>query len=109
VTDLYVSYKNGDGSWTAPANLGPTINTAAKEAFPFVTFDGKYLFFMSNRMSALNRSLIPDGPGNVYWVDARVIRALAPARQSTRTVGRLTRSAGTRPGQCFSGYRTTWT
>jgi hypothetical protein len=82
VTDLYVSFKNGDGSWTAPANLGPTINTAAKEAFPFVTFDGKYLFFMSNRMSALNRSLIPDGPGNVYWVDARVIRALAPARQA---------------------------
>ncbi len=77
VTDLYVSFRNSDGSWTAPKNMGPAINTAAKEACPFVSFDGKYLFFMSNRVSKLNHNPIPDGPGNVYWVDARVIRALA--------------------------------
>ena len=82
VTDLYVSFKASDGSWTAPQNMGPAINTGAKEAFPFVSFDGKYLFFMSNRVSALNRGLIPDGPGNVYWVDARIIQALAPVRKA---------------------------
>lgn len=27
---------------------------------------------MSNRVSALNRSPIPDGAGNVTWVDARI-------------------------------------
>ncbi len=73
ITDLYVSFKNDEGSWTAPRNMGPKINTGAKEAFPFVSFDGKYLFFMSNRVSELNKSRIPDGPGNVYWVDARII------------------------------------
>jgi hypothetical protein len=73
VTDLFVSFKTSDGSWTAPANMGPTINTGAKEAYPFVSFDGKYLFFMSNRVSELNRYPIPDGPGNVYWVDARIL------------------------------------
>jgi WD40-like Beta Propeller Repeat len=82
VTDLYVSFKTSDGSWTAPKNMGPAINTGAKEACPFVSFDGKYLFFMSNRVSELNPSPIPDGPGNVYWVDARVIKSLAPARKA---------------------------
>jgi hypothetical protein len=78
ITDLYVSFKNNDGSWTAPKNMGPAINTGAKEAFPFVSFDGKYLFFMSNRVSKLNTAPIPDGPGNVYWVDAHIIASLAP-------------------------------
>jgi hypothetical protein len=56
--------------------MGPQINTGAKEAFPFVSFDGKYLFFMSNRVSELNNRPIPDGPGNVYWVDAGIIDTL---------------------------------
>ncbi|MBN1272897.1 MAG: PD40 domain-containing protein [Candidatus Aminicenantes bacterium] len=73
ITDLYISFHNEDGSWTQPKNLGPKINTSAKEAFPFVSFDGKYFFFMSNRVSVLNKTPIPDGPGNVYWVDARII------------------------------------
>lgn len=78
ISDLYISFHNADGSWTEPKNMGPKINTAAKEAFPFVTFDGKYLFFMSNRVSKLNKSPIPDGPGNVYWVDAKIIYELRP-------------------------------
>jgi hypothetical protein len=73
ITDLYISFRNDDGSWTTPKNMGRTINTGAKEAFPFVSFDGKYLFFMSNRVSELNQSRIPDGPGNVFWVDASII------------------------------------
>lgn len=73
ITDLYISFHNLDGSWTKPKNMGPGINTAAKEAFPFVTFDGKYLFFMSNRISELNETPVPDGAGNVYWVEAKII------------------------------------
>ena len=73
ITDLYVSFRNQDGSWTPPKNMGLAINTGAKEAFPFVSFDGKYLFFMSNRVSELNKTRIPDGPGNVFWVDASII------------------------------------
>jgi hypothetical protein len=76
ITDLWISFRKGDGSWTEPKNMGPAINTSAKEAFPFVSFDGKYLFFMSNRVSELNETPIPDGPGNVYWVDARIIEEL---------------------------------
>ena len=65
--------QNDDGSWTRPKNMGPSIITGAKEVYPFVSFDGKYLFFMSNRVSELNRTRIPDGPGNVYWVDVRIL------------------------------------
>jgi hypothetical protein len=78
ISDLYLSFRNEDGSWSTPKNMGPGINTSAKEAFPFVSFDGRYLFFMSNRVSELNKTPIPDGPGNVYWVDANIIEDLKP-------------------------------
>lgn len=43
--DLHVSWRNADGSWTPARNLGPGINTAATEFCPFVSHDGRYLFF----------------------------------------------------------------
>lgn len=46
--DLYMIKKNNDGTWSSPVNLGPEINTAYDEDAPFLTFDGKYLFFSSN-------------------------------------------------------------
>ncbi len=47
-TDIYVSIKQGDGSWEAPINLGPTINTPWSERTPFLHPDGKTLYFSSN-------------------------------------------------------------
>jgi hypothetical protein len=77
--DLYISFRRDDGTWTKPKNLGPKINSEAKDRFPYVTPDGKYLFFNSNRVSILNSKKIPDGPGNVYWVDASFIEKLKPS------------------------------
>lgn len=79
-SDLFVSFKAPDGSWTRPRNLGPRVNSPWKDEFPWVSADGKYLFFNSNRPSVLYGSTIPDGPGNVYWVDARVIEEFRAAR-----------------------------
>jgi hypothetical protein len=42
--DLYVSFRR-DGAWTTPRNVGPLVNTAATEFCPFVSRDGKYLYF----------------------------------------------------------------
>jgi hypothetical protein len=78
-SDLYVSFRADDGSWTRPRNLGPRVNSPWKDEYPYVSADGKYLFFNSNRPSMLYGSPIPDGPGNMYWVDARVIEELLPA------------------------------
>ena len=46
-TDIYVSVRKPDGSWGAPINLGPTINTPYAERTPFLHPDGKTLYFSS--------------------------------------------------------------
>jgi hypothetical protein len=77
-SDLFISFRTTEGGWTRPQNLGSRINSAAKDEFPYVTPDGKYLFFNSNRVSELNDRVIPDGPGNIFWVEARIIEELRP-------------------------------
>ncbi|HXC05999.1 MAG TPA: OmpA family protein [Bacteroidia bacterium] len=44
--DLYISYKK-EGVWSKPENLGPEINTARDEQFPYIRKDG-VLFFSSD-------------------------------------------------------------
>jgi outer membrane protein OmpA-like peptidoglycan-associated protein len=45
--DIYFSRRNSGGDWGAPLNAGPQINTPFNEETPFVTGDGKALFFSS--------------------------------------------------------------
>ncbi|QQS29000.1 MAG: OmpA family protein [Sphingobacteriales bacterium] len=45
-TDIYMCAKI-DSTWSRPINLGPEINTAGNELFPYIHFDGN-LFFASN-------------------------------------------------------------
>ena len=73
LSDLSISFPGKDGKWTAPKNLGKNINTAAKEEYPYISPDEKYLFFNSNRPSPLNTRRISNGPGNMFWVDAKFI------------------------------------
>ena len=91
MNDLYISYRKDDGSWTEAVNMGELINSDAHEIHPFVTRDGKYLFFCSTRRSSYDRySETPityeekmewlNKPGNgfedIYWVDAKIIEEL---------------------------------
>ncbi len=46
-TDIYVSYKLPDGSWSLGENVGGNINTDDYEESPFITNDGQTLFFSS--------------------------------------------------------------
>ncbi len=46
-TDIYSAQLNRRGRWVDVQNLGPQINTAGDEMFPFVSEDGK-LYFSSN-------------------------------------------------------------
>lgn len=78
MSDLFISFRRSGGTWTTPKNMGPKINSDAKEGYPYVTVDGRYLFFYSTRVSVLNKHRIPDGPGNVHWIDAKIIRELKP-------------------------------
>ena len=71
-SDIYISFRQQDGSWGEAINLGDQINTTAWEAAATVTPDGKYLFF--------NRNIGSDDYENVdiYWVDAQIIETLRP-------------------------------
>ena len=71
-SDIYISFRQQDGSWGNAINLGDKINTKAWEAGARVTPDGKYLFF--------NRNMGSDDYENVdiFWVDAQVIENLRP-------------------------------
>ncbi|MEM8968259.1 MAG: hypothetical protein AAGE93_17705 [Bacteroidota bacterium] len=60
--DLYISFKQEDGSWTQAKNMGNAINTKNYEFCPFVTKDGKYFFYSSDR--------------DIYWVSAKIIEQL---------------------------------
>jgi len=45
--DIFYSRLQQDGSWTKPKNIGYPINTTGDDAGFFVSFDGKYGFFVS--------------------------------------------------------------
>ncbi|MBL4605978.1 MAG: PD40 domain-containing protein [Flavobacteriaceae bacterium] len=57
--DLYISFKNHKGEWGKSKNMGEIINSKNHELCPFVTSDGKYLFYTSNE--------------NIYWVRSELI------------------------------------
>jgi outer membrane protein OmpA-like peptidoglycan-associated protein len=46
--DIYFSYLDGD-TWTQPRNIGAPINTNNWESQPSLSYDGKTLYFASNR------------------------------------------------------------
>ena len=45
--DIYKSERDLTGAWGKPVNLGPGVNTPYNEETPFVTDDGKSLYFSS--------------------------------------------------------------
>src|SRR6056297_1717525 len=69
-SDIYISFKQKDGTWGNAVNLGDKINTNAWEASASITPDGKYLFFSRNVGSDDFENV------DVFWVDAKVIYAL---------------------------------
>jgi OmpA-OmpF porin, OOP family len=46
--DIHVSFKRENGTWTAPMNIGPTVNTAASEIFPYMAADGVSLYYSTS-------------------------------------------------------------
>lgn len=69
--DLFVYFKQEDGSWSQPMGLGSAVNSDFRESSPSLTPDGKYLFF--------NRYDEQSGNPNIYWVSAEVITSAREA------------------------------
>ncbi len=74
---LFISFKNNNGQWSLPVNMGPTINSGNGERFAKLSPDGKYLFFGSFRDPQ------PNSRGaDIYWVDANVIEELRQIKEA---------------------------
>ncbi|NHF60104.1 hypothetical protein FK220_012170 [Flavobacteriaceae bacterium TP-CH-4] len=71
-SDLYISFRQDDGSWGPAINMGKEINTEIDDTYGSVTSDGKYFFF--NRVD-LGESF-EESEANIFWVDAQVIKRL---------------------------------
>jgi len=69
-SDIYVSFKEKNGTWSKPVNLGNTVNSNFSEAVPSISPDGKYLFF--------GRYNEEGGLSNFYWVSTEIIENLRP-------------------------------
>ncbi len=52
-TDIYIAHKLPNGGWCEPVNLGPTINIQYDEEFPYISGDGKVLYFASKGHNSL--------------------------------------------------------
>jgi len=75
--DIYISFRQKDGSWGTAINMGDRINTPFYEQRARVTPDGKYLFFWKGDVKVRedgSRYVI----GSPYWVDAKIIETLRP-------------------------------
>jgi hypothetical protein len=67
-SDLYISYRMENNTWTKPTNLGDAINVKDNmDLCPMISPDGKVLFFISRR---------PGPDYGLYWVDAGFIEDL---------------------------------
>jgi hypothetical protein len=67
--DLFVSYLRA-GKWTPLRNLGPRINSAARDYSPRLTPDGRYLSFTSERG-------LPDAPRTRPFTHRELVRAMS--------------------------------
>jgi hypothetical protein len=90
-SDLYISFRDKNGKWIKAQNLGERVNTVYDERRAFVSFDGKYLFFISDRINpklpnepiTLKKiiqltNVLADGNQHIYWINAKVIEELRP-------------------------------
>jgi hypothetical protein len=67
-SDLYISYSDGSGGWTAPVSLGEGFNTAANEYAPSLSPDERVLFFTRH-----------DGKrADLHWVLASALERFRP-------------------------------
>jgi flagellar motor protein MotB len=48
--DIWVTHQNADGTWSAPENMGDSINTPGNESSPFIHPDNNTLYFSSDHL-----------------------------------------------------------
>ncbi len=69
-SDIWMAHFDSKAnSWGQPINLGATINTSGKEGYPYISDDGKFLYFSSDYhpgMGGLDIFKAEIGPNNKF-------------------------------------------
>lgn len=70
--DIYQVTRERDGTWGKPKNMGPEVNTPYDEDSPFISIDGKKLYFSSNGPKSMGGFdiLMSVRSGKNKWSDA---------------------------------------
>jgi len=93
-TDYYIVFRDKNGNWQSPVNMGDRINTpSGREYSPYISPDGRYFFFMSSKTFKGNESSPADlsytdllaqqcgplnGNASIYWINTAFIDRLKP-------------------------------
>lgn len=74
-TDIYVSEKLPDGTWSEPRNCGSAINSQHWDTQPCISNDGKTLYFVSDRPGGIGKSDIWFSTRDQYgtWSEAQLL------------------------------------
>jgi len=67
-TNLYLTLREADGTWTKPRNMGPGINSGYYEYGARISPDKKYMFF--TRSIGWDLGTLCD-TGDIYWVELK--------------------------------------
>ena len=67
-TDLYLTLRGADDTWTKPHRMGPGINTEYYEIGARISPDKKYMFFIRSNGWNLNRAT---DTADIYWVELK--------------------------------------
>lgn len=64
--DIYICFKEKNGEWGDPVNMGDKINSQEYEGVATISLDGMFLFFNKKE--------------DIYWVSAKIIEELKPKK-----------------------------
>jgi tetratricopeptide (TPR) repeat protein len=71
--DMYICFRQGNGDWTDPVNLGELYNSSSWEHRLNATPNGKYVFFASGRNHPDLKDEVPGDQwitvSGIYWMD----------------------------------------
>ena len=72
LVDIYVAHQSADGTWSEPQNLGSSINIGIHNGTPFISPDGRFLFYSSKEKKGpdIKRKIYMSehiGPKDIDW------------------------------------------
>ena len=67
-TNLYLTLREADGTWTKPRNMGPRINSRYHEWGASISPDKKFLFFTRATGWGLDSN---SDSADIYWVELK--------------------------------------